>query len=114
MIGCSIRVVTVILGYLNLLIATSWGPIFGIWGPPKSWGPRRLPTLPTPKAGPATRGTVFKTLVFLPDPVPQGDGHYKPFDTVYNTVTSKEHRPSLQNRPARQKTLTFVASVQHS
>ena len=38
--------------YLDLLIATSWGPIFGIWGPPKSWGPRRLPTLPTPKAGP--------------------------------------------------------------
>ena len=53
MTGCSIRVVTVLLGYLNLLIATSWGPIFGIWGPPKSWGPRRLPTLPTPKAGPA-------------------------------------------------------------
>ena len=50
---CSIRVVTVLLGYLNLLIATSWGPIFGIWGPPKSWSPRRLPTLPTPKAGPA-------------------------------------------------------------
>ena len=52
MIGCSIRVVTVLLGYLDLLIATSCGPIFGIWGPPKSWGPRRLPTLPTPKAGP--------------------------------------------------------------
>ena len=52
MTGCSIRVVTVLLGYLDLLIATSWGPIFGIRGPPKSWGPRRLPTLPTPKAGP--------------------------------------------------------------
>ena len=39
MIDCSIRVVTVLLGYLDLLIATSWGP-------------RRLPTLPTPKAGP--------------------------------------------------------------
>jgi len=44
--------VTVLLGYLDLLIAASWGPIFGIWGPPKSWGPRQLPTLPTPKAGP--------------------------------------------------------------
>ena len=52
MIDCSIRVVTVLLGYLDLLIATSWGPIFGIWRPPKSWGPRRLPTLLTPKAGP--------------------------------------------------------------
>jgi len=39
--------VTVLLGYLDLLIATSWGPIFGNWGPPKSWGPRQLPTLPT-------------------------------------------------------------------
>ena len=37
--GCSIRVVTVLLGYLDLLIVTNWGPIFGIWGPPKSWGP---------------------------------------------------------------------------
>jgi len=33
MTGCSIRVVTVLLGYLDLFIATSWGPIFGIWGP---------------------------------------------------------------------------------
>jgi len=57
---------------------------------------------------------VFTTLAFLTDPVPQGDGRYKPFNTVYNTVTSEEHRPSLQNRPARQKTLPFVASVQHA
>ena len=35
-------------------------------------------------------------------------------DTVYNTVTSEEHRPSLQNHPVRQKTLPFVASVQHA
>ena len=53
MIACSIGVVTVLLGILDLLIATRWGPICGIWVPPKSWGPRRLPTLPTPKAGPA-------------------------------------------------------------
>ena len=59
MIDCSIRVVTVLLGYLDLLIATSWGPIFGIWGPPKSWGPRRLPTLPTPKAGPVYTVCLF-------------------------------------------------------
>ena len=57
---------------------------------------------------------VFEKLAFLPDPVPQGDGHYKPFDTIYNTVTSEEHRPSLQNHPVRQKTLPFVASVQHA
>jgi len=29
---------------------------------------------------------IFETLAFLPDPVPLGDGHYKPFDTVYNTI----------------------------
>jgi len=29
MTGYSIRVVTVLLGYLDLLIATSWGPAFG-------------------------------------------------------------------------------------
>jgi len=32
----------------------AWGPTLGIWGPSKSWGPRRLPTLPTLKAGTAT------------------------------------------------------------
>ena len=44
----------------------------------------------------------------------QEDGHYKPFDSVYGTDTSEEHRPSLQKRPNRQKTLPFVASVQHA
>ena len=56
----------------------------------------------------------FQKLSFLPDPVPQEDGHYKPFDSVYGTDTSEEHRPSLQKRPNRQKTLPFVASVQHA
>ena len=46
--------------------------------------------------------------------MPQGDGHYKPFDTTYNTVTSEEHHPSLQNHPVRQTTLPFVASVRHA
>lgn len=57
---------------------------------------------------------VFEKLAFLPNPVLQEDGHYKPFDTVYGTKTSEEHRPSLQKRPTRRKTLSFVASVQHA
>ena len=42
MIGCSIKVVTVLLGYLDLQA----GALF------LAFGARRLPTLPTPKAGP--------------------------------------------------------------
>jgi hypothetical protein len=42
------------------------------------------------------------------------DGHYKPFQDVYGTVTSEKCRPSLQKRPARAKTLPYVASIQHA
>ena len=51
---------------------------------------------------------------FLPDPIPNSDGHYKPFETVYGTMTEEEHRPSLRKPTARSKTLPFVASVQHA
>ena len=57
---------------------------------------------------------VFREIKFLPDPIPTADGHYKPFETVYGTATSEEHRPSLQIPPARSKTLPFTASVQHA
>ena len=49
----------------------------------------------------------------LPDPVPGEDGHYRPFIEVYGTSTTEEHRPSLQTRKGRQKSLPFSASVQH-
>ena len=43
------------------------------------------------------------------------DGHYKPFQDVYGTDTTEDHRPSLahQKRSTKSKTLPFVASVQH-
>ena len=55
----------------------------------------------------------FSKIHFVPDPVPQADGHYKSFEDVYGTVTTEEHRPSLAKRSGRSKTLPFVASVQH-
>ena len=44
----------------------------------------------------------------VPDPVLKDDGHYKPFDEVYDVETTEEHRPSLQKRSP----LSFYASVQ--
>lgn len=42
------------------------------------------------------------------------DGHYKQFQDVYGTVTTEDHRPSLQQkRCTNSKTLPFVASIQH-
>ncbi|CAG8721519.1 15037_t:CDS:1, partial [Cetraspora pellucida] len=38
----------------------------------------------------------FEQLYCLPDPVPGEDFHYKSFDKLYETVTNKEHRPSLK------------------
>ncbi|XP_053405192.1 uncharacterized protein LOC123536040 [Mercenaria mercenaria] len=42
---------------------------------------------------------VFDELHFLPDPIPDGDNHYKPFNEVYGTETVDNHRPSLKLRP---------------
>ena len=39
---------------------------------------------------------VFSTLHFLPDLIPDDDGHYKSLLDVYMQNTSEEHRPSLQ------------------
>ena len=39
---------------------------------------------------------MFSTVNFLPDPIPQGDGHYKHFADVYRQKTSKQYCPSLQ------------------
>ena len=55
----------------------------------------------------------FSSLHFLPDPIPGKDGHYCSFTEIYGKSTSEEHRPSLQKPKGRQKSLPFVASVQH-
>ena len=56
---------------------------------------------------------VFKSLHFLPDPVPSDDEHYKLFDEVYGSETTEMHRPSLVQKSKRRKTLPFTASIQH-
>ena len=56
---------------------------------------------------------MFEKLTYLSDPVPGQDGHYLSFAEVYSSPTTEEHRPSLQARKGWQKSLPFVASVQH-
>ena len=55
----------------------------------------------------------FSKVCFIPDPMPQADGHYKPFEDVYGTETTEEFRPSLSKKSAKSKKLPFSASVQH-
>lgn len=64
----------------------------------------RPPRLPT---------EAFSKISFIPDPIPQGDGHYKPFEEVYGTTTTEKFRPSLSKQSAKSKKLPFSASVQH-
>lgn len=56
---------------------------------------------------------LFDQLHFLPDPQPGQDGHYQSFSDVFGKPTSEEFRPSLQTKKVKQKSLPFVASVQH-
>jgi len=57
----------------------------------------------------------FSKLHYLPDPVPREDDHYKSFDELFGTDTTEVHRPSLSSlrTSKREKTLPFVASLQH-
>ena len=50
----------------------------------------------------------------FPDPVPGEDEHYLPFEKVYSTPTTEVDRPSSFKRSKKQKTLPFVASIQHA
>ena len=56
---------------------------------------------------------IFENVHMLPDPTPGEDEHYLPFENVYSTDTTEVHRPSLSKRSKKQKTLPFVASIQH-
>lgn len=54
----------------------------------------------------------FRSVAFLPDPIPGPDDHYKSFDEVYQTPTSERFRPS--NKPVKKVgALPFSASKQH-
>ena len=50
----------------------------------------------------------------LPDPIPGQDEHYLPFKELYGTQTTEGNRPSLTKKSKKQKTLPFVASIQHA
>ena len=53
----------------------------------------------------------FAKIKDFPDPMMKDD--YKSFVESYGSVTSEEHRPSLQKRAQKEKTLLFYPSVQH-
>ena len=56
----------------------------------------------------------FSKLHMLPDPVPGEDERYLPFENMYGTPATEVHRPSSSKRSKKQKTLPFVASIQHA
>ena len=56
---------------------------------------------------------VYARVSDFPDPVMKDDGHCRSFTEVFGSATSEEHRPSLQKRAQKEKTLPFYPSVQH-
>ena len=58
---------------------------------------------------------LFKTLHFMPDPIPGDDDHYKRYVEVYGLdSTTEEHRPSLLTaRKTALQSLGFTPSQQH-
>lgn len=56
----------------------------------------------------------FKATNFLPDPVPDTDGHYKSFFDLFGQPTTEEFRPSLKNTSKSAKNvLGYAPSQQH-
>ena len=47
----------------------------------------------------------FESIKFLPDPIPDMDGHYKTFSEIYGSTTTEEHRPSLIDSQKKESTL---------
>ena len=56
---------------------------------------------------------VFAKIKNFPDPMMKDDGYYRSFAESLGSDTSEEHRPSLQKRAQKDKTLPFYPSVQH-
>ena len=56
----------------------------------------------------------FDRISFLPDPMPQNDGHYKEFKDIFGTETTEDHMPSLQKRLYREKSVPFPVTLQHA
>ena len=62
---------------------------------------------------PRLPSNVFSEIHILPDPMPGDEGHYKGFADVYGTTTDESHRPSLQKKSKKTKTLPFASSLKH-
>ena len=45
--------------------------------------------------------------------MPGEEGHYKKFADLYGTKTTESHRPSLQKKSNKRKTLPFASSLRH-
>ena len=57
---------------------------------------------------------VFQSLHHIPDPVPSGD-RYKPFDSLFGTTTSEEHRPSSKdNTSVKSHGMPFSPTAQYA
>ena len=41
---------------------------------------------------------IFSQLKWIPDPIPDSDGHYKQFSSLYRTKTSEDYCPSLKQK----------------
>ena len=47
---------------------------------------------------------IFSQLKWIPDPIPDSDGHYKQFSTcLYGTKTSEDYCPSLKQKKQAQE-----------
>ena len=55
---------------------------------------------------------VFETLSSLPDPVPDGTGHYKSFTDLYGKETTDEHLPSLKEKAASGHGMPYSPTAQ--
>ena len=56
---------------------------------------------------------IFNQLKWIPDPIPDSDGLYKQFSSLYGTKTSEDHCTSLKQKSKRRKTLPFASSLRH-
>ena len=53
----------------------------------------------------------FNNIHHLPDPIPSEDGHYTPFSEVYGSSTTEQHRPSMQVKREKQRTLCIALCI---
>ena len=55
---------------------------------------------------------IFIKLHHIPDPVPENEQHYKPFSSLYGTLTTERDRPSLKNGGQKDHRIPFNPNTQ--